>query len=49
MTGVLEWMAISSSESINKEGDVVACLSMLESVSVLSSLKVGIIMLNLCK
>jgi len=33
MTGVLQWMAISSSERIGKEREVVGCLSMLGTAS----------------
>jgi len=48
MIGVLQWMAISSSEGTGKEGEMVAWLSMLESVRVmLLSLGLGMIRLRL--
>ena len=39
----MQWMAISSSEGIGKEGEVVAWLSMLEGVLMLLSLGLGMI------
>ena len=41
MTGVLQWMATSSSERTGKEGRVVVWLYMLESVLMLLSLWLG--------
>lgn len=44
MTELLQWMAISFSDGVSKEGGVVACLSVLESVLVLSS---GLVIIRL--
>lgn len=49
VTGVLQWMTMSSSEGIGKEGGLVAWLSLLESVLVLLSLGLDIIKLNMGK
>ena len=46
VTGVLQWMTISSSEGKGKERGVVAWLSMLESVLILLSLVLGMSMGN---
>jgi len=44
--GVLQILAISSSERIGKKGQAMVWLSMFESVSVLLSLGLGMIRLN---
>lgn len=41
MTGVLQWMAITSSDGIGKEGAAVGWLSMLESVLIFVELNAG--------